>query len=165
LGGRDLWEAHAIETADALNQINPHFIRLRQLAVPPGAPLGEQLEAGDFKKSTDIEVARELLRFIEKLNGITSVIKSDHVLNLFMDLQGTLPDDKERMTAMLRGFLHMSPDDQRLYQLGRRLGFFARTRDMQNTQKKQAAETAYKELGVMPDNIDAITDELMTRFI
>jgi radical SAM superfamily enzyme YgiQ (UPF0313 family) len=165
LGGRDLWETHALETADALNRINPHFIRLRQLAVPPGAPLCEEHHSGDFKKSSDLEVAQELLLFIEKLNGITSEIKSDHVLNLFMDLQGRLPDDKERMTAMLRGFLEMSPEDRRLYQLGRRLGLFVRTRDMQNARKKQAAERAYQELGVTPDNIDAITDELMTRFI
>ena len=34
LGGKALWETHALETADALNQINPDFIRLRTLAVP-----------------------------------------------------------------------------------------------------------------------------------
>lgn len=165
LGGKELSEDHAIETADALNQINPHFIRLRHLAVPPGAPLCEELASGGFSKCTDAEVARELLAFIEKLNGITSTIRSDHILNLFMDLQGTLPDDKERMAAILLGFLEMSPEDQRLYQLGRRLGIFARTSDMHNPHKMQAAEKAYRELGVTPDNIDEITDRLMTRFI
>jgi hypothetical protein len=165
LGGKDLSESHAVHTADALNQINPDFIRLRQLAIPMGAPLCSEHVSGDFKKCTDLEVARELMLFIDKLDGITSVIKSDHVLNLFMDLQGTLPDDKKRITSMLRNFLELPPEDQRLYQVGRRLGIFARTRDMNNVHKMQAAEKAYIELGVTTDNIDEITDELMTRFI
>jgi len=165
LAGRDLWEKHAVETADVLNRINPHFIRLRQLAIPGGAPLCEAYEAGAFVKSTDIEVAQELLMLIENLEGITSTIKSDHILNLFMDLQGTLPGDKKRMTAMLRDFLQMPPQDRRLYQVGRRLGIFARTRDMQNDQKRRAAEKTYGELGVTPENIDKITDRLMSRFI
>jgi hypothetical protein len=165
LGGKDLSENHAIETADALNQINPDFIRLRQLAIPPGAPLCEEHVCGEFEKCTDLEVARELFLFIEKLDGITSAIKSDHILNLFMDLQGNLPDDKKRMTAMLQGFLEMEPEDQRLYQVGRRLGIFARTRDMHNAHKRQATEKAYEELGITADNIDAVTDQLMTRFI
>jgi histone acetyltransferase (RNA polymerase elongator complex component) len=42
LGGKDLWRDHALETADALNRINPDFIRLRTLAIPGGIPLAEE---------------------------------------------------------------------------------------------------------------------------
>ena len=38
LGGREMWREHAVETASVLNQINPHFIRLRSLRVPPTSP-------------------------------------------------------------------------------------------------------------------------------
>ncbi len=41
LGGRALSEENALETADAMNQINPDFIRLRTLAIPDRAPLFE----------------------------------------------------------------------------------------------------------------------------
>ncbi len=53
LGGRALSEAHARETADALNQINPHFIRLRTLAIPGSVPLYEEFRTGRFEKLTD----------------------------------------------------------------------------------------------------------------
>ncbi|MFH1756148.1 MAG: radical SAM protein [Candidatus Latescibacterota bacterium] len=165
LGGRQLSRSHAVETADALNQINPHFIRLRQLAIPAGAPLCEEHRSGAFCKCTDREVAAELLLFIDKLDGITSAVTSDHILNLFMDLQGTLPKDKDRMTSMLRNFQDMAPEEQRLYQVGRRTGIFSRTRDMQNPLKREAAEKACRELGITADNVDAITDRLMTRFV
>ncbi len=46
LGGRDMWRSHAEETARVLNAINPHFIRLRSLRVPPGVSLFEKLWTG-----------------------------------------------------------------------------------------------------------------------
>lgn len=165
LGGRALSEEHALETAAALNQINPDFIRLRTLAIPNRVPLFEDYQAGRFEKCTDLVVAREILTFIEKLEGITSVVKSDHILNLFGDLEGTLPRDKERMLAILRTFLALDPERQRLYQVGRRLGIFSCLSDMENSRKLASAERAYRELGVTSDNVDEIVDELMKRFI
>jgi len=39
LGGQQMWEEHARNTARVLNKINPHFIRLRSLRVPSRVPL------------------------------------------------------------------------------------------------------------------------------
>ncbi len=165
LGGRALAQENALETADALNQINPDFIRLRTLAIPERAPLADDYEAGRFEKCTDVEVAREVLTFIESLEGITSVVKSDHILNLFGDLQGTLPHDKERMAAILNAFLDMPPERQRLYQVGRRIGVLNCLDDMEHPQRLAAAERACRELGITPDNVDEAIDQLMKRFI
>jgi histone acetyltransferase (RNA polymerase elongator complex component) len=165
LGGRVLSKEHALETADALNQINPDFIRLRTLAISDRTPLFEQHEAGRFETCTDVMVTQEILTFIETLDGITSVVKSDHILNPFGDLEGTLPHDKERMTAILRDFLAMAPERQRLYQVGRRLGIFACVRDMEDPRRLANAERAYRELGVTPDNVDQVIDRPTKRFI
>jgi hypothetical protein len=165
LGGRALTQEHALETAAALNQINPDFIRLRTLAIPDQAPLAEAYRAGRFEKCTDVMVAQEVLTFIEHLEGITSVLKSDHILNPFADLEGTLPQDKARMTTLLRAFLDMPPQRQRLYQVGRRLGIFGSLSDMRDPHRLAAAERACRELGITPDNADAIIDQLMKRFI
>ncbi len=165
LGGGDLWKVHALETADALNKINPDFIRLRTLAIPPHAPLFEDYKAGRFKKNSDSEIVEELILFIENLDGITSVIKSDHILNLFMDLQGKLPQDKELMLDLLRAYIAMAPEDQLLYQVGRRLGLLIRLGDLKNPHKRAEVEAACLRLGVTPDNVDEITDQLMIRFI
>lgn len=164
LGGRALSEEHALQTADALNQINPDFIRLRPLAIPNRVPLFEDYQAGRFEKCTDRMMVEEILTFIGKLDGITSVVKSDHVLNLFADLEGTLPRDKERMLAILRAFLAMAPERQRLYQVGRRLGIFSGLSDMKDPHRLANAERACQEL-VTPDNADEIVDELIKRFI
>ncbi|UCH85476.1 MAG: radical SAM protein, partial [Candidatus Latescibacterota bacterium] len=165
LGGRDLSQTHARETADALNQIDPDFVRLRSLAIPPHAPLYERWQSGEFVKCTDVEVANELLAFIEGLDGITTVVKSDHVLNLFMDLEGRLPGDKPRMLDLLRSFLEMEPGEQRLFQVGRRLSIFHRLKDLENSRKRDVASRMVEELGVTAKNIDDIIDQLMKRFV
>ncbi|MEJ2721294.1 MAG: radical SAM protein [bacterium] len=165
LGGRTLSRSHARETADALNRIDPDFIRIRSLAIPPHAPLYQQWRSGDFEKCTDLMVAEELLLFVEMLHGITSVVKSDHILNLFMDLEGRLPGDTERLAEIPRAFLAMEPDEQRLFQVGRRLNIFHGSKDLRNPRKREMAEKMVAELGVTAENIDDITDRLMTRFV
>ena len=165
LGGKKYSEIHALETADALNQIDPEFIRLRTLAVPPGTELYEDMASGRFEKCTDLMMAEETLLLIESLDGITSVLKSDHILNLFENVEGQFPDDKERMIGIIRAFLDMAPERQTLYQLGRRLGFFANLGDMDSPHRLAKAEKTSKQLGITPENVDEVIDELMRRFI
>lgn len=165
LGGKSFSREHAVETADALNRINPDFIRLRTLAIPDSVPLFDNFESGSFEKCTDLMMAEETLLFIESLNGITSVVKSDHILNLFQNLEGKLPEDKENMLDILRRFLAMTPDRQCIYQVGRRLGVFSALRDMKNPRRMERAERACKDFGITPENVDGMVDELMKRFI
>lgn len=165
LGGIELSDVHAIETADALNRINPHFIRLRSLAIPNSIPLFQDYIEGRFQKCTEIMMVKEILMFIENLDGLTSAVKSDHILNLFEDLEGTLPQDKEHMTNILKDFLAMPPEKQCLYQVGRRLGIFSGLGDMENSGLAAKAEDACIQLGINPENVDETIDEMMKRFV
>ena len=165
LGGKAYSKENASETADALNQINPDFIRLRTLAIPNSVALYDDYKTGLFEKCTDLMMAEEVLFFIESLNGITSVLKSDHILNLFQNLEGKLPEDKENMLDIVRRFLAMTPERQCIYQVGRRLGFFSRLGDMGNPRRLERAKKACREFGITPENVDEVIDELMRRFI
>jgi radical SAM superfamily enzyme YgiQ (UPF0313 family) len=165
LGGRDLSREHALETADCLNQIGPDFIRLRTLAIPNHTELHQDFAAGRFTKLTDREMAGETLLFLEHLEGISSTIKSDHILNLFQDVEGRLPDDKAAMTRIIRDFLELPPEDQVLYQVGRRLGLFSRLADMAVPDRRARAEQACRQYGIHAGNVDETIDELMKRFI
>jgi hypothetical protein len=165
LGGAGLSREHAMETADALNRINPDFIRLRTLAIPASIGLYDEYKAGRFEKCTDLMMAKEILLFIENLNGITSMIKSDHILNLFEDVEGKLPQDKEKITGVLRSFLDMPRELQIKYQIGRRLGIFSRLSDMKDPKRLESAENMCIRLGITPDNVDKTVDELMQRFV
>jgi biotin synthase-like enzyme len=165
LGGREHLEANALETAAALNAINPDFIRLRTLAIPPGIPLHEDYVAGRFIKATDTEVARELLLFLEALSGITSTIRSDHILNLLPEVDGRLPQDKERLLGVVRAYLALDPELQFLYQVGRRTGMFFGLKDLEDVDKMAQILAICARYGITPGTGDAVTDEMMQRFI
>lgn len=131
LGGEDLWEEHALETAKALNAINPHFIRIRSLRVPDRVPLYALVKEGKFRLQTDDMVARELRLFIEHLEGITSTITSDHIMNLLEEVEGTLPGDKEKMLQVIDSYLSLPEEKRLIYRVGRRGGAYRSIKDLE----------------------------------
>jgi hypothetical protein len=131
LGGRGLWREHAVETARVLNAINPHFIRLRSLRVPARVPLHAKLADGSFRMQTDDELAAELRLFIESLEGITSTVASDHIMNLLEDVGGKLPADKERMLAAIQAYQDLPEEERMVYRVGRRGGVFRSVSDLE----------------------------------
>lgn len=165
LGGKALSKENAIETADALNQINPDYIRLRTLAMPPAAPLTEQFNKGSFDKMSEVDTAKELLLFLEELNGISSTVRSDHVLNLFPEVDGILPGDKKKMTQPIKDFLKLPPEEQMIFCIGRRTHRIGRFSDLANPIQRDYALEMCSQLGATVDNYDTIIDSLMQRFI
>ena len=165
LGGRTWLEANAVETAAALNEINPDFIRLRTLAIPAHIPLHEDWAAGRFQKATDVETAQELLLFLESLSGITSAIRSDHILNLLPEVDGQLPQDQGRLVRIVGAFLRLEPELQNIYRVGRRLGLLSGLGDLDDPGKMARVEAVCRQYGLRPDDVDAVTDDLMRRFI
>ena len=165
LGGVTLSRKNALETADALNQINPDFIRIRTLGLPENVELYKDFQSGSFIKPGDVPMAEELLLLLDNLNGITSTVKSDHILNLFQEVEGRLPEDKERMTAPLRAFLAMPPEEQLIYMVGRRTGIFSKLEDLHDSELRNHAEKARIAHRVTLDNVDDFTLEMMKQFI
>jgi radical SAM superfamily enzyme YgiQ (UPF0313 family) len=165
LGGQEYSAEHALESADALSQINPDFIRLRTLAIPEESTLFEAWQSGEFKKCSEVQIIQEITQLLEHLEGITSKVKSDHVLNLFPLLEGKLPEDKDNMLNVLYNFLQASPERQFLYQVGRRCGFVSQFSDLDQPSVYAHAQTVCKELGIDAENVDTLTDELMRQFI
>jgi hypothetical protein len=165
LGGKRLSQVHAEESAVALNRINPDFIRLRTLAVSDHTELFKEFTDGRFEKCSDLEMAQEILSFLENLNGITSTVKSDHILNLFQEIEGSLPADKPTMTGTLKTFLAMPPEQQCIYQVGRRMGIMSALSDMNSPHRYLKAKKTCLEFGITPENVDQFITERMKRFV
>jgi len=132
LGGQEMWKEHAIETARVLNEINPHFIRLRSLRVPPRIPLYKKLEDGSFTMQTDDMLAEEIRLFIDTLNGITSTVTSDHIMNLLEEVSGKFPGGKEKMLDIIKEYQKLPKEDRLIYRVGRRGGTYRSTNDLKS---------------------------------
>lgn len=122
LGGRELSAEHAVESAAVLAAVNPTFLRIRTTVPVPGTPLHQMMTEGLWTPLTEEEKVRELRACLERLDGITSTVQSDHMMNLLEDVAGKLPGDKQRMLETIDEFLAMDPADREAFIVGRRIG-------------------------------------------
>ncbi|SPD76085.1 Radical SAM domain protein [uncultured Desulfobacterium sp.] len=130
LGGQEMWAEHAVETAKVLNQINPDFIRLRSLRVLPIVALYEKMAEGSFTRQSDDMVVEEIKLFINTLDGISSIITSDHISNLLEEITGRLPDDKGKMLNVISKYQALPEQERIIYRVGRRGGAYRSTDDL-----------------------------------
>jgi len=164
LGGKKMSQEHAQETAKVLNEIDPDYIRLRSLHVTPAMPLWTKLQDGDFELQTEDEVAKEIGVFIENLQ-VTSHLKSDHILNLFMEVEGKMPEDKEKCLNIINEYLSL-PDEERLnFQFGRRAGLYNKLADLNDSYKHDKIEQAIKRLRAQGSNVEEAIFRLKDSFI
>jgi len=103
-GGRALSEAHARESARVVNAIQPRFVSTLVMTPVEGTPLFEQAQRGEVDELVPLELARELHEFVSGLELEGSVFRSNHASN-YLALAGSLPKDKPRLLAALRGVL------------------------------------------------------------
>ncbi len=165
LGGQEFSRENALETADALNQIDADFIRIRTLAIPESVELFRDVQSGAFNPLGDVDKAKELLLFLEHLEGVQSTVKSDHIINLFQEVEGKLPEDKERLTLPIRNFLEMDAEKQLLFLVGRRCGIFSRLSDLPDGELRRHAEKALVAHQVNLDNYDEWAAEMVRQYI
>jgi hypothetical protein len=168
LGGQDLWRQHAEETARVLNRINPHFIRLRSLRVPSRVPLHELLAAGSFRMQTDDMLVEEIRVLIASLEGITSTVASDHIMNLLEDVSGKLPEDKPRMLSAVKAYQDLAESDRLIFRIGRRGGAFRSARDLARQPETVAKiKSLLEELRARegPDAVERMMTELVDQYI
>ncbi len=168
LGGTKMWKEHAVDTAKALNRINPHFIRLRSLRVPRRVPLYEKLQDNTFSMLTDDGAVKEIRLFIENLDGIDSTITSDHMMNLLEGVSGKLPHDKEKMLGVIDKYLNLSPTDRMIFRAGRRGGAFRSTDDLANdheTYEKIKSLIERVQVSEGEEGVETMITELVDRYI
>ncbi len=100
LGGPELLERHAVETAEAFNAMNPEYIGMLTLMVEPGTPLYDWVQDGSFRLLTPPQVLRETRLLMEHLDSPGSVFRMNHASN-YLTLKGTLNADRDAMLARI----------------------------------------------------------------
>jgi len=93
LGGRKRTKEHIKETIDALNKINPDFIRIRTFLPKINTPILEEIKSGEFQILTPHEIIKETYELIKNLK-VSSNVFSDHYTN-YIHVNGKLPEERE----------------------------------------------------------------------
>ncbi|MFC2066522.1 radical SAM protein [Chloroflexota bacterium] len=165
LGGREMWREHALETARVLNLIDPDFIRVRTLTVNERMPLHEDVDNGGFMRSTDEEILEEERLLIEHLECHSNFV-SDHITNLLQEIEGKLPQDKEKTLEVISRFQALTPEGKTNFRIGRRIGMYIRLDELSDMRRYEAVEQAMQKLSQGGNELDEKTVyNLMGRFI
>jgi hypothetical protein len=165
LGGKALTVEHAVMSARVVAEVEPHFTRLRTLAITPRAPLATMVEEGRFEPLGDDEVMREIRLFLENLEGVRTRLRSDHILNLLGDLEGDLPDDLGRLVDLVDAYLSLPGPERLAYRLGRRAGLFQCLDDLSDPVRLARARALVEEVGGDPESVDRACRELMSQWV
>lgn len=165
MGGREYARQSALDTADVMNKVNPDFIRIRSMALAESLEMYEDYKNGLLTRPNDVDTVREIRLFLENLAGITSVVDSDHILNTLLELRGKLPEDKEKMLAVVDRFLALPKEQQNIFRLGRRLGLMGAMDDLQNSTLVARVKETMEKSNVNDENLDMVCDQLMIRAI
>jgi histone acetyltransferase (RNA polymerase elongator complex component) len=165
LGGKQMWRDHAIETARVLSQIDPDFIRVRTLVINNRMPLYDKIETGDFIRATDEEIIEEEKLLIENLECHSNFV-SDHINNLLQEIEGKLPQDKEKMLAIINRFQALSPEERVNFKVGRRAGIYQQLDDLNDLHKHEIVNQLISQLSQDGNEVTEQTIyALMERFI
>ena len=89
LGGKEMWENHAKNTAYVLNHINPHYIRSRPFNTPPGTPVEDEQGPKRLTLLSPEEQLIELKLMVSELD-VTSKLCFDHNGNYWVNRKGRL---------------------------------------------------------------------------
>ena len=166
LGGQELWEEHARETAQVLSEINPQFIRVLTIGVKPGSGLFRQMEAGVYTLQTEKNIIEEQRLLIENLNGITSHYANHHAVDLLMEARGQFPNDKPRLLAIMDRYLTLPEADRINFTLGKRLGIYERLDDMDSLpMHNQVAAQMLKIRASHPGKMEEVFHHLRAQIV
>lgn len=161
LGGKTWSRKHARDTAMVLNQINADFIRLRSLIIREGTDLYHQYAAGEFEPLTEDGMIDEIRLLVENLN-CHSYLVSDHMANLLMEVEGQLPEAKDRLLGIIDEY-RSKPMAKRLeMQLQRRLRSHATVHGGIQKELDPAVQSAFKAIESGAPDMESDVDAVLT---
>jgi radical SAM superfamily enzyme YgiQ (UPF0313 family) len=116
LGGKERTDEHALSTAQAINQIEPDFVRLRTLVPKINTLLLHQINKGRFQILSPHEILRETRLLIENITCRTW-LSSDHYTN-YINLEGALPENRVRFIRIIDQALKRDESEFRPFFIG-----------------------------------------------
>jgi radical SAM superfamily enzyme YgiQ (UPF0313 family) len=101
LGAYRMSEAHARDSAAVVSRMNPRYISALTLMLIPKTPLYHRYKKGEFEVMDARSILQELRWFLEdiEVEG-PCVFRTNHASN-YLPVSGNLPQDKERMLAII----------------------------------------------------------------
>jgi radical SAM superfamily enzyme YgiQ (UPF0313 family) len=103
LGGTELIEEHALESAKVISAINPDYFSLLRLVVEEQSELADDIKQGKFHLASPLQIIDENIIMLENMELKDCIFRANHVSN-HINQAGTLNQDREMLIQRLKKF-------------------------------------------------------------
>jgi radical SAM superfamily enzyme YgiQ (UPF0313 family) len=100
LAGRERSLVHARATGEALSAIDPEYIGILTLMLPPGTAMERKVATRQIVLPDSIGILRELREIVAHIDVTDSLFRCNHASN-YLPIGGRLPKDREVILATL----------------------------------------------------------------
>lgn len=100
VGGTELSEQHARNTASALTAMDPPYVGALTTTLVPGTPMFDQAQRGELELPDPMGMLRELRTIIAESNFSGCRFSSNHASN-YLPIRSEMPRDKDEVVAIL----------------------------------------------------------------
>ena len=111
LGGQACSEAHAANSASAINRMQPRLLSTLRVIPVPGTELYDAACSGVFQQVTEYGAVQELHALLSDLELESTVFRANHTSNI-VPVEGRLPRDKDRLLEDLSRLLESGALDE-----------------------------------------------------
>lgn len=123
LGSRRWAEEHVLGTAQVLNEIKPHLVRIRSLAIQEDSPLYGWRKSGKFESPSDDQMVEEIEQLVERLN-FSCDIETGQLTNILFEIKGHLPEGKADILDIIRHYREMTHRERLGFRFERYLRYY-----------------------------------------
>ena len=99
-GGTERSKEHAAGSAKLITEMDPEFLSALTLTVIPGTPIAKLQAQGKFALPSVTGLLEELRTIVTQALPTDAVFRTNHASN-YLPLAGRLPQDRERIVAVL----------------------------------------------------------------
>lgn len=121
VGGTQLWEQHAINSAKVLNSTQPKYASTLVLTAYKGLEHYQNRYKGDFSEMNSIQLFEEMRLFMSQLELESTIFRSDHASNSLV-LKGILGKDKSTFLDQIDEAIN-NPENANLRKFDNRIQF------------------------------------------
>ena len=100
LGGPELSEQHALNSAKLMNAAQPDYLSTLVVEFPTGSERFEEAFEGRWRKLGKLELFHEMQILLGNLELDKTIFRSDHASN-YLVLKGVLGKDKEQLLSIV----------------------------------------------------------------
>jgi hypothetical protein len=113
----------------------------------------QEVDSGAFIRATDEEMMEELKLFIQNLDCHARFV-SDHTWNLLPEVEGQLPQDKDKMLSVIERFQSLSAAERQVYRVGRRARYYTALDDLEDPALHQTVQEIINRLSDGTGRVD-----------